>query len=181
MRLRWDPHGTDDTLRPLLTTLTRDVAGRSADNPGFDDRRIRQWGYNAANDPQGIYLNYIGSAGGVFQRGDEFAFDNPAAVAAFEYLVRLINDDHVAPPASETNTNNDFSRNQFLAGKMALFQSGTYNLAAVAEQAAFAWGGDVAGGPGRPGQRHQRHRRGRQRRLPAPAGGARRVGLARSS
>ncbi|GFG70008.1 ABC transporter substrate-binding protein [Mycolicibacter senuensis] len=140
VRLRWDPHGTDDTLRPLLTTLTRDVAGRSADNPGFDDRRIRQWGYNAANDPQGIYLNYIGSAGGVFQRGDEFAFDNPAAVAAFEYLVRLINDDHVAPPASETNTNNDFSRNQFLAGKMALFQSGTYNLAAVAEQAAFAWG-----------------------------------------
>lgn len=139
-RLRWDPHPADDTLRPLLAKLTRDVAGRSADTPGFDERRVRQWGYNAANDPQGIYLNYIGSAGGVFQRGDEFAFDNPAAVAAFEYLVRLINDDHVAPPASETNTNGDFSRNQFLAGKMALFQSGTYNLAAVAEQAAFGWG-----------------------------------------
>lgn len=138
--LRWDPHGTGDTLRPLLTKLTLDADGHSAGTTGFDDRRIRQWGYNAANDPQGIYLNYLGSAGGVFQRGDEFAFDNPAAVAAFEYLVRLINDDHVAPPASETNTNNDFSRNQFLAGKMALFQSGTYNLAAVAEQAAFAWG-----------------------------------------
>lgn len=139
-QLRWDPHGTHDTLRPLLARLTRDGAGRSAGTPGFDERRVRQWGYNAANDPQGIYLNYIGSAGGVFQRGDEFAFDNPPSVAAFGYLVQLINGDHVAPPASETNTNGDFSRNQFLAGKMALFQSGTYNLAAIAEQAAFSWG-----------------------------------------
>ena len=96
--------------------------------------------YNAANDPQGIYLNYIGSAGGVFQRGDEFAFDNPAAVAAFRYLVGLINNDHVAPPASDTNDNGDFSRNQFLAGRMALFQSGTYNLAPVARDARFRWG-----------------------------------------
>ncbi|WP_046319655.1 sugar ABC transporter substrate-binding protein [Mycobacterium sp. UM_Kg1] len=139
-RLRWDPQGTHDTLRPLLARLTRDSAGRSAGTPGFDERRIRQWGYNAANDPQGIYLNYLGSAGGVFQRGDEFAFDNPAAVAAFSYLVRLINTDHVAPPASETNTNGDFSRNQFLAGRMALFQSGTYSLAAIAERARFRWG-----------------------------------------
>ncbi|HEU4361870.1 MAG TPA: sugar ABC transporter substrate-binding protein [Mycobacterium sp.] len=136
--LRWDPDGAD-TLRPLLARLTVDTAGRTADTPGFDPRRTRQWGYNAANDPQGIYLNYIGSAGGVFQDGDRFAFDNPAAVEAFSYLVRLINDDQVAPPAADTN-NNDFSRNQFLAGKMALFQSGTYNLAAVADQAGFRWG-----------------------------------------
>jgi multiple sugar transport system substrate-binding protein len=137
--LRWDPHDRD-TLRPLLARLTVDADGRGAGTPSFDARRIRQWGYNAANDPQGIYLNYIGSAGGVFQRGDRFAFDNPAAIDAFGYLVRLINDDHVAPPASATNDNGDFSRNQFLAGKMALFQSGTYNLAAVAEQAGFRWG-----------------------------------------
>jgi len=137
--VRWSRNG-GDTLRPLLARLTVDADGHSAGTPGFDARRVRQWGYNAANDPQGIYLNYIGSAGGVFQRGDEFAFDNPSAVEAFRYLVGLINDDHVAPPASDTNGNGDFSRNQFLAGKMALFQSGTYNLAAVAEGAGFRWG-----------------------------------------
>jgi multiple sugar transport system substrate-binding protein len=137
--LRWSPDG-DDTLRPLLARLTLDADGRNAAAPGFDAGRIRQWGYNAANDAQGIYLNYIGSAGGVFQSGDRFAFDNPGAIAAFRYLVRLINDDHVAPPASDTNDNGDFSRNQFLAGRMALFQSGTYNLAAVANQADFRWG-----------------------------------------
>ena len=84
--LRWSPGG-DDTLRPLLARLTVDVDGHSAGTPGFDPDRIRQWAYNAANDAQGIYLNYIGSAGGVFQDGDRFAFDNPAAVEAFTYLV----------------------------------------------------------------------------------------------
>jgi multiple sugar transport system substrate-binding protein len=137
--LRWNPNG-DDTLRPLLARLTVDADGNVKGTPGFDPQRVRQWGYNAANDAQAIYLNYIGSAGGVFQRGDEFAFDNPGAIEAFRYVVALINDDHVAPPASDTNDNGDFSRNQFLAGRMALFQSGTYNLAAIARDAPFHWG-----------------------------------------
>jgi multiple sugar transport system substrate-binding protein len=139
LSLRWSVDG-DDTLRPLLARLTLDANGRAAGTPGFDATRIRQWGYNAANDLQGIYLNYIGSAGGVFSVGDRFEFDNPQSAEAFRYLVRLINTDHVAPPASDTNDNGDFSRNQFLQGRMALFQSGTYNLAAVADQAPFRWG-----------------------------------------
>ncbi|OBK73443.1 sugar ABC transporter substrate-binding protein [Mycobacterium sp. 1164985.4] len=138
--LRWSPDPAVDTLRPLLARLTLDREGRAADTVGFDARRVRQWGYNAANDLQGIYLNYIGSAGGVFSVGDRFAFDNPQAAQAFSYLVGLINTDHVAPPASATNDNGDFSRNQFLQGRMALFQSGTYNLAAVADAAQFRWG-----------------------------------------
>jgi multiple sugar transport system substrate-binding protein len=137
--LRWNPNA-EDTLRPMLARLTVDADGHAAGTPGFDAGRVRQWGYNAGNDAQAIYLNYIGSAGGVFQRGDQFAFDNPAAVEAFRYLVGLINNDHVAPPASDTNANGDFSRNQFLAGRMALFQSGTYNLAPVAHDARFRWG-----------------------------------------
>lgn len=138
--LRWDPDPAKDTLRPLLARLTVDSAGRTAATPGFDPRRIRQWGYNAANDLQGINLNYIGSAGGVFSDGDRFAFDNPQAAAALGYVIGLINGDHVAPPASDTNDNGDFSRNQFLSGRMAVFQSGTYNLAQVAGQARFRWG-----------------------------------------
>ena len=137
--LHWSPDA-DDTLRPVLARLTFDTDGRAAGTPGFDPTRIRQWGYNAANDLQGIYLNYIGSAGGIFDAGDRFAFDNPQAAEAFEYLVRLINTDHVAPSASDTNDNGDFSRNQFLQGRITLFQSGTYNLAAVADQAPFRWG-----------------------------------------
>ncbi len=122
--LRWNPDVRVDTLRPLLKRLTHG----------------RQWGYNAANDLQAIYLNYIGSAGGVFSDSDRFAFDNPQAAMAFRYVIGLINTDRVSPPASDTNDNGDFSRNQFLSGRMALFQSGTYNLAQVAEHATFRWG-----------------------------------------
>src|SRR5262249_21605739 len=75
----------------------------------------------------------------------------PEAVQAFQYLVGLINDDHVAPPAADTNDNGDFSRNQFLAGRMALFQSGTYSLAPVARDARFRWGvAMMPAGPARP-------------------------------
>ncbi|SHW57309.1 periplasmic sugar-binding lipoprotein UspC [Mycobacteroides abscessus subsp. abscessus] len=137
--LRWSP-GADDTLRPLLTRLTLDRHGNQAGAPGFDAGQVRQWGYNAANDLQGIYLNYIGSAGGSFSDGDRFTFDNPGAREAFAYVVNLINTDHVSPSAADTNGNGDFSRNQFLQGRMALFQSGTYNLAAIADQARFRWG-----------------------------------------
>ena len=80
--LRWSP-GADDTLRPLLARLTVDRHGNQAGTPGFDAGQVRQWGYNAANDLQGIYLNYIGSAGGTFSDGDRFAFDNPGAREAF--------------------------------------------------------------------------------------------------
>lgn len=137
---RWDPDPGRDTLRPLLARLTVDAAGKTAATAGFDPRRIRQWGYNAANDLQGINLNYIGSAGGVFSEEDRFAFDNPQAATGLGYVIGLINTDHVAPPASDTNDNGDFSRNQFLSGRMAVFQSGTYNLAQVASQARFRWG-----------------------------------------
>lgn len=137
--LHWSP-GADDTLRPLVARLTLDRHGNPAGTPAFDAGQVRQWGYNAANDLQGIYLNYIGSAGGQFSDGDRFAFDNAGARQAFEYLVNLINVDHVSPSAADTNGNGDFSRNQFLQGRMALFQSGTYNLAAIADQARFRWG-----------------------------------------
>lgn len=117
-------------LKLLSDTPTQPIdAHRAAEDP-----------YNAGNDLQGIYLNYIGSAGGVFSVGDRFAFDNPQAAEAFRYLVRLINVDKVAPPASDTNDNGDFSRNMFLQGRMALFQSGTYNLAQIAANAPFRWG-----------------------------------------
>ena len=153
--LRWSPDDAQDTLRPLLARLT----------PG-DGRR---WAYNAGNDLQGIYLNYIGSAGGVFSAGDRFAFDNPQAAEAFGYLVRLINVDKVAPPASDTNDNGDFSRNMFLQGRMALFQSGTYNLAQIAANAPFRWGvAHAARRTGRQGQRHQRDCRRRQFGVEAP-------------
>ena len=138
--LEWSLDPATDTFLPVLQKLTKDAAGVTADQPGFDAASVTQFGYNAGNDLQAIYLNYIGSNDGTYQDGDSFTFANPQTVEAFQYLVDLINRYHVAPSAADTNQNGDFSRDQFLQGKMALFQSGLYNLKNVADGASFDWG-----------------------------------------
>ncbi|WP_460722663.1 extracellular solute-binding protein [Nocardia heshunensis] len=120
---RWSPDPGSDTFRPLL----RRLAAGSA------------WPYNAANDFQSITLPYLGSAGGQLQADGRFAFDSPQGRDAFGYTVGLVADG-LSPSAADTNTSGDFTKNAFLQGRMALFQSGTFNLATVAQQTRFHWG-----------------------------------------
>jgi multiple sugar transport system substrate-binding protein len=139
--LTWSPSGGDDTLLSVAQRLTRDAAGKTADAAGFDGKNLAQYGYNAAKDLQAIYLNFIGSNGGAYHNPDgTFTLDNPKTIEAFEYLVDLINTHHVATSAADTNTNGNFSLDAFNQGKLALFQSGLYNLANVADNASFPWG-----------------------------------------
>lgn len=137
--LTWSPDESEDTYLPLARTLTRDAAGVSAAEEGFDGTPV-QYGTNIAYDTQAIVLPFIGSNGGVYQKGEELAFSDPKTVEAFRYLVDAINTAKVAPPAAETNTNTDFSRDAFLEGRIALFQSGLYNLKNIADDADFEWG-----------------------------------------
>lgn len=139
--LKWDPSGNGDTLRPLAKKLTVDANGVAGDQPGFDGSKPGTWGYSAAQDLQGIYYNFLGSAGGQFQDASgKFTFDSPEGVAAFQYLVDMINKDKTSPGAENTNEQGDFVRDQFLQGKVAIFQSGVYNLKNVADGAKFKWG-----------------------------------------
>lgn len=139
--LRWSPTGEGDTLTPMAKKLTVDAAGKRGDEPGFDGTKPGTWGYSSAQDLQGIYYNFIGSNGGQFQAKDNtFTFASPEGLQAFDYMVKLINTDHVSPSAQNTNDNGDFTRDQFLQGKIAMFQSGVYNLKNVADGAKFEWG-----------------------------------------
>lgn len=140
--LTWAPGGgAGDTFLPIAKKLTIDSAGKTADQDGFDGKKPKQWGYSAAQDLQGIYYNFLGSAGGQFQTEDgTFVFDSPEGQQAFGYIIDLINKWRVSPAASNTNDNGDFTRDQFLQGKIALFQSGIYNLKNVNDGAKFKWG-----------------------------------------
>ncbi|MGJ3509413.1 ABC transporter substrate-binding protein [Enemella sp. A6] len=139
--LTWNPDGQGDTFLPVAQKLTKDASGKRGDESGFDGSKPGVWGYSAAQDLQGIYYNFVGSNGGKFQDDDgNFVFDSPEAAGAFQYLVDLINKHKVAPAASNTNNNGDFTRDQFLQGKIVLFQSGIYNLKNVADGADFTWG-----------------------------------------
>lgn len=139
--LAWDPDAQTDSLRETAAKLTLDSDGKTPTDPDFDPNKTVQFGYNAALDTQAIYLDFLGSNGAKYQNEDGLIdFDTPEGVAAFQYIVDLINKDHVAPSAADTNDNGDFSRDQFLQGKMGLFQSGSYNLANIADGADFEWG-----------------------------------------
>ncbi|MEU6579867.1 extracellular solute-binding protein [Nocardia sp. NPDC046763] len=120
---RWSPDPARDTFRPLLRRLAP----------------MSEWPYNAANDFQSITLPYLGSAGGQLQRDGRFAFDSPPGRDAFGYTVGLVAD-RLSPSAADTNTSGDFAKNAFLQGRMALFQSGSFNLATIAQNAGFHWG-----------------------------------------
>ncbi|MBA2768417.1 MAG: sugar ABC transporter substrate-binding protein [Sporichthyaceae bacterium] len=139
--LTWSPDPAADTFLAAAKKLTKDSAGKTADEPGFDAKKIDQYAFNAANDLGAIYYNFIGSNGGKFQAEDgSFVFAEDKSAEAVQYLVDLINKHYVAPSAADTNDNGDFSRDKFLQGKMALFQSGTYNLKNIADGATFDWG-----------------------------------------
>ncbi|GAA4359934.1 ABC transporter substrate-binding protein [Angustibacter luteus] len=142
-KLTWNPSDpASDSYLAAAKKLTKDSKGRTADQPGFDGKKLAQYGTNIANDLGAIYYNFIGSNGGKFQAEDgSFVFSQDAKSAqAMAYLVKLINADHVAPSAADTNDNGDFSRDKFIQGKLALFESGTYNLKNVADGAQFDWG-----------------------------------------
>jgi multiple sugar transport system substrate-binding protein len=141
-KLTWNPtDAAADTFLPAARKLTKDKAGATADQPGFDPTAVTQYGFNAAQDLQAIMYEFIGSAGGSLQAPDDtFTFTDPKTEQAFTYMVGLINTAHVAPSAADTNDNGDFSRDQFIQGKMALFQSGTYNLKNISDGATFGWG-----------------------------------------
>jgi multiple sugar transport system substrate-binding protein len=140
--LTWAPGGGEgDTLLPVLEQLTLDDQGRTAADPAFDGQ-VTQYGYNAGQDLQAIWLDYLGSAGGGLEdaTGASFTLDTPEARDAFQYLVDLVAVHRVAPPAAETSADPDLSLDAFTSGRMALFQSGLYSLSKVDAAAGFDWG-----------------------------------------
>lgn len=145
----WHPDPAKDTLLPLLQKLTIDKNGNNASSPEFDPQNVETYAINASSELQNIQLNFIASNGGTYQdETGKLTFTNPKTVEAYQYIVDLINKYHVAPPAEATNDNGDYTRDEFVKGNIAVFQSGTYNLANVSESATFNWSiTEMAAGP----------------------------------
>lgn len=138
--LKWAPGGgASDTFLAAAQKLTLDQNGKSAGQAGFDPAKIKQFGFNSALDSQAIYLDFVGSNGGVWQQGDKFALTSPQTTAAMQYVVDLINKYHVSPSAADTNQNGEKTRDLFVQGKLALYQSGPYRLKDIEENAKFDW------------------------------------------
>lgn len=141
--LAWAPHGGQgDTLLSAARKLTVDAAGRHPGEAGFDASHTKVYGFNAQADMQAVYLPFLAEAGADYQSpSGQFAFASSAGEDAIGYLVDMISKHRVAPPAADTNTSADAARDLFVQGKLALYQSGPYNLKTIAESAkGVDWG-----------------------------------------
>ena len=140
--LKWDPNSQNDSLRTIANQLTKDSAGRNPSDSAFDAQHVSSYGFNAAFDLNAIVINFLGSNGASWQQGDRFNFDTTKGKQAIQYLVNLINHDRVAPTALETNppAGGNLNRDLFIQGKLALFETGAYNLSNVLQGANFKWG-----------------------------------------
>lgn len=139
--LAFDPAADSDSLREAGAALTVDGNGAHPGEDGFDVDSREQFGFNSQADRQAIIGPMLAANGAQWQKDDEYVFASPEGIEAFQYMADLINVEHIAPSAADTNENGDFTRDLFTQGKLGLFQSGPYNLLPVSEGVAdsFEW------------------------------------------
>lgn len=139
--LAFDPAADTDSLRNAGRKLTVDGEGRHPGEDGFDVDSRAQFGFNSQADRQAIIGPMLASNGAQWQDEDEYTFASPEGIEAFQYMADLINVENIAPSAADTNENGDFTRDLFTQGKLALFQSGPYNLLPISDGVAdsFEW------------------------------------------
>lgn len=124
--LAFDPAAETDPLRDAAKKLTKDGV----------------FGFNSEADRQAVIGPFLENNGAVWQDDkDMYAFASEQGVQVFDYLTKLVNEMKVSPSAADTNPNGDFTRDLFIQGKLAMYQSGPYRLKSFAEGIAdkFEW------------------------------------------
>lgn len=89
---------TWDEFVEVAKKLTVDTNGKTAADPDFDPKKIKQYGANISTW-WGVYSNFIYSNGGDFISADgkTFGLNQPEAVEALQKISDLMNVHHVSP------------------------------------------------------------------------------------
>lgn len=139
--LSFDPYEDSDPLRELARALTVDEEGRHPGEDGFDAGSRTVHGFSAHPDRSAILGPFLAGLGGRWQdsRG-RLSIASAEGVASVQYLADLAAA-HLAPAASETVEDPQLCRDLFVAGKLGLLQTGTYDLHVLAEKidGKFPW------------------------------------------
>ncbi|HEY4384747.1 MAG TPA: sugar ABC transporter substrate-binding protein [Ktedonobacteraceae bacterium] len=140
--LTWNPTDGGSFLQ-LLQKLTVDKNGLHPNQSGFNVNSVNQYGIVSANLNQEIYWNYIAMNGGTFMDkpfGTRFEYDQPQDMQALQFLVNLISKWHVSPPASESGSSGDAMTQLFARGKVAMIETGSWNVSYLSKQVNFPFG-----------------------------------------
>lgn len=139
--LSFDPDEDTDPLRELARALTVDGEGRHPGEDGFDAGSRTVHGFSAHPDRSAVLGPFLSALGGSWQdsRG-RLSIASAEGVASVQYLADLAAA-HLAPAAAETVEDPQRCRDLFIAGKLGLLQTGTYDLHVLAEEidGAFPW------------------------------------------
>ncbi|HXW79805.1 MAG TPA: sugar ABC transporter substrate-binding protein [Acidimicrobiales bacterium] len=154
--LSWNPTNGGNFFT-LLEEATTDTNGNNALSPKFDANSVATYGIAIINQPDTGYGGLLGGDGVYVwsQSSGPFggkcscypksiAFDTPAGIAAFQWIVNLENKYHVAAPASEFGANGTAPSNQdwslFTSGKVAMDLTGDWALSTFYPTAKFKFG-----------------------------------------
>ncbi|MFC0675732.1 ABC transporter substrate-binding protein [Brachybacterium hainanense] len=134
--LVFDPAGGNDTLREAALATMAASAGSGT------DAREPVYGFSAQADRTGVLGPFIAGAGGAWQGEDDaFSFASEQGISAVQYLADLAGVDLAAPPGVQTAADPALCRDLFIGGRLALLQSGSYDLPKLVAgiDGAFAW------------------------------------------
>ncbi|HTW08519.1 MAG TPA: sugar ABC transporter substrate-binding protein [Acidimicrobiales bacterium] len=154
--LSWNPTNGGNFLT-LLKEATTDSNGDNALSPNFNANSVSTYGIAIINQPDTGYGGLLGGDGVYVwsQASGPFggrcscypksiAFDTPAGIQSFQFLVNLENKWHVAAPASEFGANGTAPSNQdwslFTEGKVAMDLTGDWALSTFYGAAKFKFG-----------------------------------------
>jgi len=138
----WNPRD-GGKLFEVAKRLTLDQSGNSAADPGFEPKRIVQYGIISDNRGQPFHWNFVLMNGGGVQReplSREFLLDKPKTVEAMQFLADLVNVHHVAPPATTADYHPGQARQTFATGRLAMITDGSWVFKQFQETANFRWG-----------------------------------------
>lgn len=148
--LEFDPSAETDSLRDLCRAVIADEEGLGAADEGFDASSQAVHGFSAAPDRTAVLGPFIAGNGGTWQDEDDaFAFASEDGIAAVQYLADL-STTHLAPDGASAVADASLCTDLFVGGRLALLQTGTYDLGSILEGVGdtFSWSvGEVVAGP----------------------------------
>ncbi|KQR22807.1 ABC transporter substrate-binding protein [Deinococcus sp. Leaf326] len=106
---------------------TVDKAGKNSTQAGFDSKNLNTWGVSLYNNWVGsraAYAAILQNGGALTDKNQNAAFNSPQAVSAVQFLVDLVQKQHVARP----NSTEEAELAAFSQGKVCMFPSGQWYL-----------------------------------------------------
>ncbi len=150
--LIWSPKAEQDTLITAAKRLTVDEQGKTADSKDFDESKTKVYGFASAVNDASVYSTFLSQNKMVFSaNAPQINFSHTNSTATFQYLFDLIHTHKVTPTPTQIANEENYLRNLFVKGELAVLQASPANLKYVYAHQKDKWGlaPNLAGTTGR--------------------------------